>query len=58
MYSEKGDVLLTLAQRRNADGDNIKPVIEIFAESPLFKCRAQIDVGRGNHAHIDIASHV
>src|SRR6266571_1536463 len=48
-----GDVLLTLAQGRHADGDDLEPEVEVVAEPAATDQVLQVGVGRGQHAHVD-----
>src|SRR5262249_18238135 len=51
--SEHGDVGTTLAQRRNVDGYDVQPKVEVFAECAGTVFALEIAVGGGDHAHID-----
>ncbi len=52
------DVFLAFAQRRNVHGQHVQTVIQVFAKRALFERRAQIHVGGGDHAHIDVPDFV
>ncbi|HXV20177.1 MAG TPA: hypothetical protein VD811_04180, partial [Desulfuromonadales bacterium] len=52
---QQGDVLLALAQRRQVDGDDAEPVVEVLAEIPLVDLPAQVLVGGGDDAHVGLA---
>ena len=41
-----------IAQRRNIDGHDVQPIIEVLAERAFFECGAQIAIGGGDQAHI------
>ena len=51
---EQRDVLAPLAQRRERDGKDIQPVVEIVAESTLPDFFRQIAIGGRDHAHVDV----
>ena len=51
---EQRDVVLALAQRRQLDRDDVQAVEEILAELALLHHLPQIDVGRGDDAHVDL----
>ncbi len=52
MLNQQRDVADALAQRRNAQSNNVQPEIQVFAEKPRFDLRLQIAVGRGNESHV------
>ena len=52
MIDQAGDVLAALAQRRNADPENVEPEEEILAELTVFHQRRQILVGGGDAADV------
>ncbi len=58
MVGQKRNVLLALAQRRNVQRHHVQAVVEVFAERALLERRAQILVGGGDHAHVDVPRHV
>ena len=45
---ERREVLDPVAQRRHADGDDLQPVIQVFAEAPLLDRLIEVDVRGGN----------
>ena len=47
------DVLATLAQRRQLNGKNRQPVEKVPPKVAIFGGLFQVDVGSGNHAHVD-----
>ena len=51
---KRGDVFLTLAQRRRADGNDIQSIVEIFAKTSGADFFGEVLVRRGDHAHIDL----
>src|SRR5580704_7735164 len=53
---EVGYLFLALAQGRNADGDNVQPVVEVLAKGSLLQRRAQILIGCGEYTHIHLQS--
>ena len=54
MGGEGGDVLAARAQRRQVHGDDVEAVKEIFAEFSFADGLAEIDVGGGDDADIDL----
>ena len=58
VVGQERNVLLALAQRRNVERHHVEPVIKIFAKGALLQRGAQILVGGGDHAHVDVARHV
>src|SRR5712692_11158065 len=50
---EERDVLAPLPERRHVDGQYIETIEEVVAERPLAHRLAEIDVGGGEHAHVD-----
>jgi hypothetical protein len=50
---EGGDVLASLAQRRQVDLDDLQPVVEVLAETPFAHLALEVAVGRGDDAHVD-----
>src|ERR1017187_6862306 len=55
---QKRNILFALAQRRNVHGHHVEAVIEVLAKGALLKRGAQILVGGGHHAHVDMAGDV
>jgi hypothetical protein len=49
---QRQQVLLTLAQRGQANREHVEPVIEISPESPGGHFGLQVAVGGGNDAHV------
>src|ERR1700758_440468 len=49
---EQWNILFALAQRRQFDGKNIEPVVEITAKGPVRDGRLQVAIGGRNHAHV------
>src|SRR5689334_10845822 len=47
-----GDLFFTVAQRWQADRDDVEPMKEIFPKITLAQRRLKIAVGRGNHPDI------
>ena len=54
MAGEQRDVLAPLAQRRQADADDVEAMEEVFAEQAVLDPRFEILVGRGNHPDIGL----
>ncbi len=52
---EHRDVLAALAQRRQADREHRQAVVEILTERVLAHLELQVAIGRGDHAHVDLA---
>src|ERR1700754_3219845 len=48
------DVAVAFAQRRHAQAQYVEPIEEVFAEAPLGHRFFQVDVGRGEHAHVHL----
>ena len=51
---QRRNVFQPLGQRRDADLDGAQAVEQIFAETPGENLGAQIAVGGGNQAHVDL----
>ena len=51
---EQRDVVLALAQRRQLHGDDVQAVEQVLAEPALLHHVAQVDVGRGDDAHVHL----
>ena len=49
---QRHDVQGPLAERRELDREDGKPVVEVFAEAAFFDLRFQTPVGSGNHPNI------
>ena len=49
---EVGNVFFVFAQRRDVDGHDIQPVVEILAKGAFFERGAQIAIGGGDQAHV------
>ena len=52
---EQRQVVKPLAERRDLQHDHVQPVEQILAESLLLDRAREIDVGRRDHADIDLA---
>src|SRR5579863_3776125 len=48
------NIFLAFTQRSNVDRHDVQAVVKIFAKSALLERRAQVAVGRGDEAHIDL----
>ena len=55
---ERRDVLRALAQRRHADRQHVQAVVQVLAEALLLDGLQQIDVGRGDDAHVGFGGRV
>src|SRR5271157_2673317 len=42
------------AQGWDIDGDHVEPVVEVFAKGSFFERGAQVAVGGGDEAHVDL----
>ena len=51
---QDGDVVAALAQRRHVDGEDVDAVVEVVAEAAVRDHRAQVAVGRGDDAHVNL----
>ena len=54
MLGEQGNIFAAGAQRRQIDGDDVEAVEEVLAEAALADLLAQVDVGGGEDAHVDL----
>ncbi len=54
MRREQRDIFAAAAQRRQVDGDDVEPVVEIFAEPAFAHRLAQVDIGGGDDADVDL----
>src|SRR6185369_13491715 len=52
LYQQR-QIFLALAQRRQPERKYVEPVVEILAQLALLDRGGRIDIGRGNHAHVD-----
>src|SRR5690348_353814 len=52
-FSQRQNILGTVAQRRYAQGDYVEPVKEIIAEMMRCHLRREIAIGSGNNAGVD-----
>jgi hypothetical protein len=50
------DVLATLAQRGDHDGEHVDAVVEVLAEAPGLDLLGEVAVGGGEDAHVDLAT--
>ena len=51
---QAGNILLTLAQRRDLQRNHIQAIVEVAAERAFFHRIQQIAVGSGDDAHVDL----
>src|SRR5260370_40992668 len=49
---QQGNVFRALAQGRNADGENIQPVVKIASQLPLFDHPVQVTVSRSYQPNV------
>ena len=54
MVGELRDILPPFAKRRKAHRDDVEPIEQVFAESPLRDLMRQVARGRGQHPHVDL----
>ena len=54
VLDEQQDVLAALAQRRQAQHDDREPVVEVEAEPAVVDLGAEVAVGRGDHARVEL----
>ncbi len=54
MVDQQRDVILAVAQRRQLNRDDVQAIEEILAEFPFLHHLPQVDVGRGDDAHVDL----
>ncbi len=54
MLGQHGDVAFARAQRRHLEGDDAQPPVEVLAEFALFDHFAEVAVGGGDDAHVDL----
>ena len=52
MVGQGGDILRSLAKRREVNRDHIEAVVEVLAEGALADHRFEVAVGGSDHAHI------
>src|SRR5579862_531897 len=50
---EHQDILAALAERRQLNGDDVEPVVQVGTEGALAHAAVQVAVGGGDHADID-----
>ena len=53
MAGQDGDVLATLAQRRDVDGEDGQPVVQVLAEASALDLVLEAPVGGRHDAHVD-----
>ena len=54
VLGEQGNIFAAGAQRGQVDGDDVEAIEEVFAEAALADFLAQIDVGGGEDADVDL----
>jgi hypothetical protein len=54
MVRQYGNILATLAQRRQRDEGDIQAIVEVFAETTLADGLHQVHVGGGDHPHVHL----
>lgn len=53
MLGEKRDILDTVPERGNVDGDNRQPVVEVFSELSFLHEFLEVPVGGGDNLGVD-----
>src|SRR5208282_333882 len=48
------DIFFVIAQRRDVDGNHVEPVVKVFAKGAVFERGAQVAVGGGDQADVDL----
>jgi hypothetical protein len=51
---QRGDVLLSLAERRQADREDVEAVPEVLAEAPRRDVAGEVPVGRGDDPDVHL----
>ena len=54
VLDQRRDVLAALAQRRDLDAEDVEAVVEVVAEAAGLDLAAQVAVGGGDDAHVDL----
>ncbi len=54
MSHQHRNVLAPLAQRRQADADDVQAMVEVLAKTPVGDARLEVLVGGGDDAHVDV----
>src|SRR5262249_24062993 len=49
---QHGKVVAALAQRRQVDGEDVQPVVQVWPELPLLRPRLEVAVGGGDQPHV------
>ena len=49
-----GDIVASVGKPRHFKGNNIEPVVEVFAKTPLFDHLRKVTVRGSHHPYIDI----
>ena len=55
LLDQRRDVLAPRAQRRQLERDDLEAVQQVLAKPALLDQHAQVAMGRGDHAHVDLA---
>ncbi len=55
VIGEERNVAFAFSKRRQVDGKDVEPVVEILAESPLLDRLLKVRVRRGDDAHVNTA---
>ena len=54
VLDQQRNVLAPLAERRHRDRNDVQTVVQILLEPAVADELAQVAVGRGDHAHVDL----
>src|SRR5215470_4479016 len=52
MAGQRGNIVASLAQRRQVKADHIQPIVEVLSQPTSPNSLVSVDIGGGDHAHI------
>ena len=55
MFGQVGDVVLSLAQRRDLDEEDAQPVVEVLAKAARRDLAGKIAIGGCDEPYVDVA---
>ena len=55
MFGQVGDVVLSLAQRRDLDEEDAQPVVEVLAKAARRDLAGEIAIGGRDEPYVDVA---
>ena len=55
MFGQVGDVVLSLAQRRDLDEEDAQPVVEVLAKAARRDLAGEIAIGGRDESYVDVA---